>query len=241
MNLREIRRLFRDVSGRYDLVNDDLSDNGSDLYIRAGSKSLDRKSMTFKSSAERILDLTAGDWLVQFEYARAVQEVWIATSEGRWQLEKAQSLAKLLSDYYSDTPAEISTGSPRYYSPFLSRNIPEDITAAELTAFSTYVATIDPSGYEYNAIILSCPIDVTGVIEIKGLFYSKELVNDTDANYWSTQDPLLLVREAIRKTFVTSGNRSMNKTYEEELVKDLLEIEKDFIEQEIAECDQMRG
>jgi hypothetical protein len=43
MNLLQIRTKFRSVSGRYDLVNDNFSDNGANFFIEEGRKWLDSK------------------------------------------------------------------------------------------------------------------------------------------------------------------------------------------------------
>ena len=51
MNLLQIRTKFRDISGRFDLVNSDYSDNGADFYINEGRKFLDRLGEVQKSWA----------------------------------------------------------------------------------------------------------------------------------------------------------------------------------------------
>lgn len=62
MNLIEIRELFRNTSGRYDLVNDDFSDNGADLFINDAIKWLDSK--IDKSDLHRETDLWSSPALV---------------------------------------------------------------------------------------------------------------------------------------------------------------------------------
>ena len=57
MNLIEIRTMFRDISGRYDLVNTDLSDNGADIYIQQGQKSLERRTNYTPSTATVFKDI----------------------------------------------------------------------------------------------------------------------------------------------------------------------------------------
>lgn len=41
MNLVDIRKMFREVSGRYDLVNVDFTDNGANFYLNEACKWLD--------------------------------------------------------------------------------------------------------------------------------------------------------------------------------------------------------
>jgi|WetSurMetagenome_2_1015567.scaffolds.fasta_scaffold483570_1 hypothetical protein len=70
MNLLQIREQFRNISGRYDLVNDNLTDNGANLFINEGSTWLDSKSdkrMLYKnggaiSSAVLTLDTDTNFW-----------------------------------------------------------------------------------------------------------------------------------------------------------------------------------
>ena len=240
MNLVTLRENFRNMSGRHDLVNDDMSDNGADFYINFACRQLDREVMMNKSHATRMSLEAAGTWLVQYQYARSVKEVWVASSTARWQLEK-RDLGDILAAYYGSPPADIENGTPLYYSPFISRNIPEDISSATLTTYSAFVATIEPDGYEYNALIFNVPCDVQLLVEVKGLFYSIELSDDTDTNYWSDQHAMLLLRTAIRATYVGSGNTPMNKLFDEELKKDLFKIEFDFVDEVLTEVDQMEG
>ena len=50
MNLKAFRKFLVTQAGRYDLVNDDFSDNGIDSFIIAGSKYLDNLNEIQKSS-----------------------------------------------------------------------------------------------------------------------------------------------------------------------------------------------
>jgi len=51
MNLLQLRTKFRSLSGRFDLVNADFTDNGADFFINEGRKYLDRLDETQKSWA----------------------------------------------------------------------------------------------------------------------------------------------------------------------------------------------
>jgi len=70
MNLLEIRKQFRTTSGRYDLVNDDYSDNGANHFINEGVKWLDSKvdkkmiheTMDAWSSTELVNDTDTNFW-----------------------------------------------------------------------------------------------------------------------------------------------------------------------------------
>ena len=99
MNLLQIRQQLRAVSGRFDLINADDSDNGANFYINAGQKYLDRLTTTQKSYGICYRFCAVGAHSVQFPYCRAVKEVWAATTTARWQLEK-KNLADLIAGYF---------------------------------------------------------------------------------------------------------------------------------------------
>ena len=121
MNLIQIRTKFRDISGRFDLVNDDLSDNGADFFINEGRKFLDRLDETQKSWATKLCPLAVGELSVSFPYCRAIKEVWVAGAiDGRWQLEK-KPLQDLVDGYLSGLPSEFINGIPLFYSPCITR------------------------------------------------------------------------------------------------------------------------
>jgi hypothetical protein len=84
MDLLHVRQKFRDLSGRYDLVNADGSDNGANFFINEACRQLDRSIETQKSYGTYMEILAIGTWNVQFNRCRAVQEVWITTSEGKF-------------------------------------------------------------------------------------------------------------------------------------------------------------
>lgn len=240
MNLLEIRKKFRDISGRYDLVNDDFSDNGADFFINEGSRYLDRLIETQKSPASYMAIVQPNSWYLEFPHARAVKEVWLTTSEGRIQLEKIR-LQDMIRAYFSALPSNWEAGIPLYYSPLISRYIPETLTSETLATFASYVGVISSNGKEYNSIMFSKPLSEQALIEVIGLFYNQQLINDTDENFWSTTHPMLLIQAAVRQTYVTSGNSAMLKIMEANIISEAAKIEMDTVEQDIAEIDQMEG
>jgi len=240
MNLIEIRSKFRELSGRYDLVNNDLSDNGADFFINQASRWLDRTVETTKSWASYMVIIPVSSWYVQFPYARAIKEVWISTTEGRWQLEKIR-LQDMIASYFSKPPVEITNGTPEFYSPAITRYIPEDVTPATLATFANFIGVIPSITHEYNAVILSSPVELQSLVEIIGLFYSATLVSNEDENYWSRVQPMLLVQAAIRHTYIVGGNKPMLDVLDRGIDGELDRLGKDLTEQIIAEIDQMDG
>ena len=238
MNLLQIRTKFRSLSGRFDLVNEDFSDNGADFFINEGRKYLDRLDYIQKSFASCFRLAEIGKYSVNFPFCRAIKEVWAATISERWRLEK-KSLQELTTDYLSNLPSERSTGAPLYYSPCMARYVPEDAEAGELEAFAGFTDVEAGNYHEYNSILLSVPVSEQTMIDIRGLFYSMELVNDADKNYWSEAHPLLLYMSAMRQIEVTNRNTQGVNDWTASIRDEVTQLGMDFVEEGITEIDRM--
>ena len=240
MNLLQLRTKFRSLSGRFDLVNADLSDNGADFFINEGRKYLDRLDETQKSWASCFRFLNIGSSSVSFPYCRAIKEVWAATTTERWQLEK-RSLQDLTTGYLTGLPSSRSTGSPLYYAPCIVRYIPEDAEAGELEAFAGFTDVEAGTYHEYNSVLVSVPASEKIMLDVRGLFYSMELINDIDKNYWSEVHPLLLYMAAMRQVEVTNRNTQGVKDWTSSIKDEVSQLGMDLVEELIAEVDQMEG
>ena len=240
MNLLQVRTQFRSVSGRFDLVNSDFSDNGADFYINAGQRHLDRLGKNQKSFASCYRFCEAGFWTVQFPYCRAIQEVWAATITARWQLEK-RDLQDLLEGYFTTIPSGIDTGNTLYYAPAVTRMSPgsSTVTVDTIEAFVGYMDTMSGDHYEYNSILMAPPPDERLMIEIKGLFYSEKLEEDTDKSYWSEVHPDILIMAAMRHLEIVNRNTQGKRDWDDAIASELFEVDKDLVEEEIAEITQI--
>lgn len=240
MDLLQIRTMFRTLSGRFDLVNEDNSDNGADFFINEGRKFLDRLDETNKSWASCFRMADVGSYSVSFPYCRAIKEVWASTTSARWQLEKI-SLQDLTASYLGGLPSSRSTGSPLYYAPCITRYIPEDATAEGIEAFSGFTDVLAGTYYEFNAILLNVPVSEQTTIDIRGLFYSMELVNDTDKNYWSEVHPMLLYMSAMRQIEVVNRNTQGVNDWTNAILSEVQQLGMDLVDELISETDQMGG
>lgn len=238
MNLLQMRTKFRELSGRYDLVNDDFSDNGSDFFINEGRKFLDRLDETQKSWASCFRFMELGQFSVSFPYCRAIKEVWVATSSERWQLEK-ENLQDLMFDYLSGLPSSREVGTPLYYSPCITRYIPEDATVVDIEAFLGFVEIPSGNAQEYNSILVNVPTSEKIMVDIRGLFYSAELVTDTDKNYWSEVHPMLLYMSAMRQIEITNRNTQGVNDWEASIMTEMKQLGMDLVEELIAEVSQI--
>ena len=240
MNLLQIRQKFRTISGRHDLVNEDGSDNGADFFINEGKKFLDRLNETQKSWGSCFRYLDTGFWYVTFPYCRAIKEVWLATSTARWQVTK-KNLQDIMEGYLTGMPSSRNTGTPLYYSPCITRYIPENATAEDFESFAGWVDIPSGNAHEYNTILFNVPASEKMVATINGLFYSMELVNDTDENYWSVMHPLLLINSAMRQLEIVNRNTQGVNDWTGAIISEMQQLGFDLVEELIAEVSQMEG
>ncbi len=238
MNLLQVRTKFREMSGRNDLVNEDGSDNGADFYINEGRKFLDRMDETQKSWATCYRFINTGFYSASVPYSRAIKEVWAATTSARWQLKK-KNLQDLIAGYLTGMPSSRTSGTPLYYSPTITRYIPEGVTADEFESFLGWVETPAGNSHEYNTILLNVPTDEKILVEVKGLFYSSELTANAEQNYWSSVHPMLLIMSAMRQIEIVNRNTQGVKDWTESIATDMRQIGMDLVEEIIAEVSQI--
>ena len=241
MNYLQFRLKLRELSGRFDLVDSVGVDLGAGFFINEGRRFLDRqKDETQKSwgSCFRFLDI--GFYSVQFPYCRAIKEVWAATTLARWQMEK-KNLQDLINGFLLGEQSARETGIPLYYSPCITRYIPENAVPLSIEAFAGWIEVPSGNAYEYNAILTSVPASEKLTIQINGLFYSMELINDTDENYWTVANPMLLYMATMRQIEVVNRNTQGVKDWESAIETDMRSLGFDLVEELIAEVSEMEG
>lgn len=237
MDLFHLLRTFRSLSGRYDLIDDDPEQNIVNI-INAASKTLDRLAETQKSFASHFAFLNVDAFQLSIPYCRAIKEVWAATTTERWQIEKKNLQDIILGFLSSDT---ITSGDSMYYAPVVTRKVPSD---ADLSSFATYMTYLDTQpnlDANYNGIVIVPPTDTKILIEVKGLFYSAELSDDEDENYWSAIYPMTLLRSVMRELDIFDQNQSKVDNWNKAITADLVNINKDLVEELIAEVDEIDG
>lgn len=245
MTLKQIRQQFRTISGRYELVNEAGGDNGADFYINAGQRYLDGLETLKKAEGRVFRLLAAGQYSVTFPYSRAIKEVWAASSSSsgmeRWQLTKKDIQDLRLA--YSELPSEIDRGDPLYYTPAVLRAVPETYKTPlnSLEAFLGYADVSIGKHFEYNGAIIMPPPDVQTMIEVFGLFYSQTLEADDDESYWSSVHPELLIMASMRSLEEFYRNTQGVNDWSNAIKERIFAIGKDTVEEDLAECNQMKG
>ena len=238
MNLLQVRQKFRELSGRFDLVNEDGSDNGANFFINEGKKFLDRLYENQKSWATVFRFLDVGQFSITFPFCRAIKEVWVSSTNARWQLTKLK-LQDLISRYMAGLPESRIGGVPKYYSPGITRYIPEDAIVTDLESYVGFVDIPSGNSHSYNSILLNIPTDVKLSVAVTGLFYSKELELDSDTNYWSEVHPMLLIMSAMRQVEIINRNTQGVNDWNNAIMTEAKQIDNDLVEELIAEADQM--
>ena len=240
MSLLEVRKKFRDLSGRFELVNKDGSSNGADFYINAGQRYLNRKGTTQKSYASSFKFIQIDNYAASFPFCRAIKEVWAATTTAKWQLEK-KDLADMIAGYFTTLPSDIDSGTAAYYSPAVTRTSPETYKT-DLASFEAYIGYVDIMSAEhfaYNTILIAPPTEEKLLIEVKGLFYDDQLTSDTDKSIWTEVHPDILVMAAIRMLEVYNRNTQGVNDWDSAIRESMHGIELDLVEEEIAEVTQI--
>jgi hypothetical protein len=243
MNLLQIRTAFIQRSGRYDLVVDttDWADNGANFYINSGQRFLDRLDTLPKSWGRHFTSVAAGRNYAIFPYCRAIKECWAMTSSERKRLRKID--ISDLREYYNEPVGSVNTGEPEYYAPAALRIIPESdrLAIGEFEGIIDYADVMFDKHYEYNGVIFYPPPDETYNIEVWGLFYSPELSNDTDESFWSVVHPEVLLMAAMHQVEIMYRNTEGANDWLAAIQQEVVGLGKDFVEEHIAEVDQMEG
>lgn len=258
MNLRQIRIKLQQVTGRYDLVNTDGSDNGMDYYINSAQRFLDLALDNPKTTARYIVPLPAGSFFHIVRGARVIREVWLSNSDGRFKLEK-QSLSKIRADYptlYASAPD--SNLSPPIF------NVGDDSLNIAPSVWATTIVQLGPSlsspldapnrefafdfdgivigdHYAYVGIMLAPAFNAAYTLDVVGDFFQRQLSRDYDTSYWTVMHPDILVDAARMQIANDYSNREGVADMQATLQMKLRGIDADVVQELIATQDVMKG
>lgn len=239
MNLLQIRTQLVKITGRYDLVVDTSAwvDAGANYYIQAAQDMLERIVGTLPESEGRIWEtLSVGGYYVSFQKrCRFISDVWINTSDERYQLEKKSW--EWLKGEYPDLISGSDNGEPLYYCPAKLREIDATDKGATGVFYNYSLAT----SKDFRGIIILPATDEQIDVEIVGNFYQPLLSTDTDTNLWTILHPDTLVKAAVYQMELFYKDRYKLKNILDAITWDTLEIGKDVVEEEITAVSQMEG
>lgn len=208
MTLRAVRDKFIEASGRYDLINENGSDNGANDFINRAQKWLDQRlDEPIPACRRRVQkDVVTGAFSLCFSYCRSIHEVWVSDGETRWQLDR-RSIKRLRTDY--PTPwNEIDGGAPDVFAETVAKLGPEQRAVSQGNydddfSFDREDLNLPGAdsgccpGYAKRKIVFLPPADKTLTVSVWGLFYNPKLTEDEDESYWTEVHPETLVLAAL--------------------------------------------
>ena len=245
MTLLELRTQFINENGRADLVVDmaAYADNGANYYLNVGQRFLDNLVGVPKAFAWYKQDVIADQAFVALKYLRAAKEVWMMNSDGRFALEKVDY--GWMRENYAEPVASITSDKPAYWCMASVRMSPEQkaLVRADYGTEFTYghedILLSDESPFVSRGILWMPPLDAAYTIEVLGLFFSGDMSGDSDETYWTVVYPEVLLKAANYAIESTYRNREGMRDWEESIRTDILGIDKNVVEEEVAGINQM--
>lgn len=246
-----LRKKFCELSGRYDLINADLTDNGADFYINAGQSHLDRMQNTGQMKAKYIKQVTAGTIKVYVAGLRAVHKVWAGnTTDGLVELNRVD--LDWLREEYEKQLGDIDQGTPYYYAPAILRPFPDSSTTTSLSGYydidDLQLHATVPDHYKYSGIVIMPPPDTTYYISVYGTFYSPTLSATVSSgtwtqtkSMWTEVHPQILLKAALYELETFYRNTEGANDWMSALKVDVDGLDKDFADQESYNINQIGG
>jgi hypothetical protein len=245
MNLLQVRTWFVQESGRYDLVVDatTFADNGANNYLNAGLRMLDRMQTHPLTIGHNWQKAESGTKYVIFPDCRAVKKVFATKVSDvcRTELTK-EKLEYVKAQHFLALAGDADAGTPLYYAPGTFRLAPESTMAiGDIDIAEEWLDYIGESPFNYNGILFTPACDEDYGIEVWGYFYTPTMSADTDENYWTTQHPELLVMAGQMTIEKFMRNTEGVKDWLGAIQMELTGIDRDLVEEEIADVNQMEG
>lgn len=233
MNLAEIRNLFIMRSGRYDLINEDGSDNGADFFIQCGSRFLDRRSniKNMQQSTSLFQVDKTGKFII--EDCWHISEIYRLSANEHYKLQEVKSRHAPQCLFRGTQDSKYYLKLPHRYNPNL-RVTPASSLAVPASAFVG-------ADLSYNAFIVEVlPHPYESItIEVVGNFYSSPLKNDLSQNLWSELYPDTLLKASLYQLEIFYRNTEGANDWLVSIQLDLADIEQLEIQSDIQNKDEM--
>jgi len=214
MNLGEIRSQFAELSGRYDLITSDGSDNGADFFLQRGQDHLDRQLISGAATQIKDYDLSAGSWTKLRTELRIVENIWLKVTDSWTKLRRVdyQDLVDLFPKL-----GNTSQGNPSHYS-----------------IVSTYSAN-------RIKIYILPPPETSVSLKIQGIYKAAPVSADSDTNFWTDLYPDILIMAAQREIETFYRNSQGVEDWDRSIQAELTSIDMDYVNSQTSHINQMEG
>jgi len=200
MTLQHVRDDFIRITGRYDLGTINGADNGANRFVNAGQRFLDTRRPVESSVRIFQQDLDSGEYTLTVQDLRSVLKVFLHNADGRSELEPV-NYRYVIKNYGTEPYSDITGGTPLYYCSripnFLSPEL-EYINSGNQDEQFTYNQEMYLAATDVGKakILILPPADETFTVEVHGIFFTADLVNDEDVSYWTEVNGMLLSQAA---------------------------------------------
>lgn len=240
MTLRQIRKMFVEKSGRYDLWNDDGTDNGADFFIQRGQRHLENLVFNGRQETEHYVTLNG---VSQFclPDVRIVKSLFVKTiDQKRTELNRI-SLAQAR-EYVIEEMTDCST--PKFYCVFNTRGAyGEDLVDPEGCFLSASDDITTGLTYSKMGFLLLPRVSAGTVLEVVVHTTTREplLTADDDVNTWTEEWPELLLYSAFRVLEITYRNTQGVKDWDQAISSILIPLDMDWVEDDMQNATRMEG
>lgn len=222
MNLKAFRKLFVEVTGRYDLVKDPESgeDDGADFYIKAAHRFLDKRFKTSTSQNRSYIQLKKGKDVYSIPDCLSIINVNVATPDAG-----KVNLGLISEEEMDELTIEGGVGSPKFYAVTNPNIAPIDQRSTQ--RLGQIALRVFPSP------------DSDMVCQVKGRF-STVPQKDSSTSFWMSNYPETLIRACQYQIETFHRNTQGANDHLNALMMDLRELNNDLIESEVGDQSQMR-
>ena len=242
MNLFEFRRMLVETSGRFDLVNDDFSDNGANFFINAAQRYLETICHWDKQEAVHAEELR-GVSVFMLPGLRAVNSVLARMDSSNIWVELVRVPLTQARTYVANN-LETGLSVPLFYALIRSRGeTTGNKTSDFFTGYGDFQEVLDGQNYDSAGIFLS-PLNRSEEsihVEVHGTFRAAALTNDFAENYWTAEWPTILLYAASRELEVFQRNMNGVREWDSALANILTAQEMDMIQDESNAVSRMEG
>ncbi len=180
MTTEELRKLFVEENGRYDLVSDYPTcetDNGVDRYLNRAQYLLDRLVTPHGRKERRFFELSVDQKSIELERVIHIQEVFVVNSDNETvRLQYEPDIYTLIKDVEGTDDA----GTPLYWG--LNIALTDEDTPSNFDGSEGVIAS-GTGDHEKKVILISPPSDADVTLQVIGRFKSVPLVTGESA-YW---------------------------------------------------------